>query len=558
MKTYWSGRSFNPVLRKSSLLSWILKLLPIPGSLITAQTLSEIVNCASQGDVRGVLSGGSFLLLFVLTVKLMEVTIGIAFEKTKAGSVQCCKLKLYQIFLANPLQILFGARHGSSIEKLNDDFDKVTQKGIKLYPELGSGILTTVIFFMFLCEQNGAIAFILLGLSLLQIIPPMLIKRFLQVNYDNCREIEAKLTDFTISGLRGFAEIKLYDLKGWWLEKLKGYHKDYSRIGSASIYAATAENTLKNFISTILQYGTYAILGLLLLNGYAEMDVCVETIALSGSFFAAVETVFSSIPQLAVTKTAQERLEEWFEACRFRNVDLIQGTDDVSNHQILNNSVLTETADIKLHDVSYTVDEKPILKNTSVTFSTERIGLIKGENGIGKSTLFRLILGLVSDYEGEITSGEVFLKEIPEVDFHANIFYLPQEDALFSVTPKKLYEMAAKDRLSKCLENAYRFGLSSKEIEETQIDELSGGERKKVYLAMALADEQIYLLLDEPTNGLDEVGKRVLSELLKKRKGGALIITHDPALDAAADECYVIRNQKINIMKGGSVCEARG
>ena len=185
-------------------------------------------------------------------------------------------------------------------------------------------------------------------------------------------------------------------------------------------------------------------------------------------------------------------------------------------------------------------------------FPAGRICLVKGENGIGKSTLFRLILGMVTDYEGEITIGEVSLKEMPEADFHVNIFYLPQEDALFSVTPRKLYEMAAKERLSKCLENACRFGLSSKEIEETQIDELSGGERKKVYLAMALADEQIFLLLDEPTNGLDEMGKRILSELLKKRKGGALIITHDPALDAVEDECYVIRNWEIHAMKGGS------
>ena len=558
MKMYLSGRAFDPILRKSSLISWILKLLPIPGSLVTARTLSGIVNCASQGDINGVLSGGFFLLLFVLTVKLLEVTLGIAFEKGKAESVQCCKLKLYQIFLANPLQILFGAKHGSSIEKLNDDFDQVTQKRIKLYPELGAGILTTVIFFMFLCEQNGGIAFILLALSLLQIIPPMLIKRFLQVNYDNCREIEAKLTDFTISGLRGFAEIKLYDLKGWWLERLKDYHKDYSRIGSTGIYANTAENTLKTFISTILQYGTYTILGLMLLNGYAEMDVCVETIALSGSFFAAVEAVFSSIPQLAVTKTAQERLEEWFEIHRFRKVNMIQRTDDVGNCKVLNNLVLTENADIKLHDVSYAVEGKQILKNTSVTFSMGKICLIKGENGIGKSTLFRLILGMLTDYEGEITIGEVSLRAISEADFQANIFYLPQEDAMFSVTPRKLYEMAAKDRLAKCLENANRFGLSSKEIEDTQIDELSGGERKKVYLAMAFADEQIFLLLDEPTNALDEMGKRVLSEFLEKRKGGALIITHDSVLDAAVDECYVIRNRKINVMKGGDYSEAKG
>ena len=116
MKTHLSGRTFDPILRKSSLLSWLLKLLPIPASLITARTLSGIVNCASQGDISSVLSGGSFLLLFVLTVKLLEVILGIAFEKTKAGSVQCCKIKLYQIFLANPLQILFGAKHGSSMD----------------------------------------------------------------------------------------------------------------------------------------------------------------------------------------------------------------------------------------------------------------------------------------------------------------------------------------------------------------------------------------------------------------------------------------------------------
>ena len=57
---------------------------------------------------------------------------------------------------------------------------------------------------------------------------------------------------------------------------------------------------------------------------------------------------------------------------------------------------------------------------------------------------------------------------------------------------------------------------------------------------------------------LDEMGKHILSELLEKRNGGALIITHDPALDVAADECYVIRNQKINAMKGGNAYEARG
>lgn len=542
MKTYWSTKLFRPVLLKSSLLSWILRLLPISNGLITARILSGIVSGASKGEVSGVLSGGFFLLFFVLAVKVLEVLLGIAFEKAKARSVHCCKIKLYQIFLKNPLQVLFDSGHGRSIEKLNDDFEKVTQKSLILYPELGTGILTALIYFAFLFLQNGAVAGILLAISVLQIIPPIIVKRFMQVNYESCREIEAKLTDFTISSLRGFAAIKLYDLKEWWLEKLKGYHKDYSRIGSVSIFTNTAENTLNSFISAVLQYGTYAILGVMLLYSYIEMDICVETIALSGSFFAAVKAIFSSIPQLAVTKMAQERLEGWFD----------------NSQNAGSRSLSANNTDITLQNISYAFEKKQILNNASAIFISEKICLIKGENGIGKSTLFHLMLGMLTDYKGEIELGGIDLRTVSEAELLKKIFYLPQEDVNVSLTPRMLYEMAAKEQLAQCLENAQKFGLSSVQIEETQIDELSGGERKKVYLALAFTSKSLFLLLDEPTNALDELGKNVLLELLRQRKGSALIITHDPLLEEVADECYVIRNQKIDIIKGGSVCEAKG
>ena len=74
--------------------------------------------------------------------------------------------------------------------------------------------------------------------------------------------------------------------------------------------------------------------------------------------------------------------------------------------------------------------------------------------------------------------------------------------------------------------------------------ELSGGERKKAYLAAAFALDPALLLLDEPTNSLDAAGRSVLARLLKQRKEkgrGALIITHDAALDEAADRVVAIR-----------------
>ena len=89
------------------------------------------------------------------------------------------------------------------------------------------------------------------------------------------------------------------------------------------------------------------------------------------------------------------------------------------------------------------------------------------------------------------------------------------------------------------------FGLTDKQLGDTKISELSGGERKKVFLALALTINPILMLLDEPTNSLDEVGKNLLMDELKKREGLTLIITHDPIFDAISDCTYFIDEGKI-------------
>ena len=92
------------------------------------------------------------------------------------------------------------------------------------------------------------------------------------------------------------------------------------------------------------------------------------------------------------------------------------------------------------------------------------------------------------------------------------------------------------------LEVSKRFNLTDKQINETKISDLSGGERKKVFLALAFAINPKILLLDEPTNSLDEAGKMTLVSLLQRRDNGTLIITHDQLFDSIADCFYRISN----------------
>ena len=117
--------------------------------------------------------------------------------------------------------------------------------------------------------------------------------------------------------------------------------------------------------------------------------------------------------------------------------------------------------------------------------------------------------------------------KIGNQQFYDAFAYLPQEDATLNLTPYELFCEAEKDEVDSALEIARQFGLSEGNIYSTSICDLSGGERKKVYLSRLLARENEFLFLDEPTNCLDSESVEILIEMMKKRKKGWLVITHD-------------------------------
>ena len=339
---YMNLKESSSSLKRIGLYSWFLKIIPIPISIIISKTMSNIITCATAGKTKSVLNSGILLITIVVISKIFHFFTTVAFQKSKSIALHNCKLRLYQIFLENPLNVLFSSDHGQSIEKLNDDFNTVTGKSISLFPNFFTSILTVIVYSIFLSLQNIYVSWILLAISLLQVLPPIIIKKYMQVNYDKTRDIEAQITNFTIEGYRGFATIKLYQLKQWWLDRLTEYHKKYIKIGNIGIYTSTAESALNQFVSTILKYGTCTILGLLVLSKIITVEVGIQAIALSDGLFTAVKTIFSTIPRFAVAKIAEKRLSEWFfeidqttPLIKDKNIDLKNVTKVFNEKEIL-------------------------------------------------------------------------------------------------------------------------------------------------------------------------------------------------------------------------------
>ena len=138
----------------------------------------------------------------------------------------------------------------------------------------------------------------------------------------------------------------------------------------------------------------------------------------------------------------------------------------------------------------------------------------------------------------------LFLFLLIQIHFHRlqdeyrneNIVYLPQEDPSFSITAYELYQNAVPGGAEGAVREAEEFGISDKMLKDIPICNLSGGERKKVYLALAFALKRRWMILDEPSNNLDRKGQEVLKRKIMETNAAVIYVTHDLALAETADD----------------------
>ena len=177
---------------------------------------------------------------------------------------------------------------------------------------------------------------------------------------------------------------------------------------------------------------------------------------------------------------------------------------------------------IEAHGVCKAFGEKTLIKDLDFMLPPGGIVGVIGPNGAGKTTLFRMIMGLEKPDAGTFEVGETV--KISYVDqSHADI---KPDQSVYQVISQgnELMRMGGRD--VNCRAYLSRFNFSGAD-QEKKCGVLSGGERNRLHLAMALKQEGNVLLLDEPTNDIDVNTLRALEEGLENFAGCAVVISHD-------------------------------
>lgn len=191
---------------------------------------------------------------------------------------------------------------------------------------------------------------------------------------------------------------------------------------------------------------------------------------------------------------------------------------------------------IELENVSYTVDDKTILKNFTYTvLRNDRIGIL-GPNGSGKTTLLNIIAGKIAPTTGTVTIGPTvkigyFTQKNIEMDERLRpIEYI--KDVANHITLADGTELSASQLMEKFLFPGY--------LQWTPISKLSGGEKRRLYLLRILISSPNILLLDEPTNDLDLQTMSILEEFIDNFNGAIIFVSHDRFfIDRLADKVFV-------------------
>ena len=215
---------------------------------------------------------------------------------------------------------------------------------------------------------------------------------------------------------------------------------------------------------------------------------------------------------------------------------------------------------IEVKDLSKIFDEKKVLSEINFSISTGQAVTIVGKSGAGKSVLLKCLIGLVKPDVGTIYIGNKLInsmnfRQLQEV--RSNIGMVFQFGALFdsltvreniSLALQKLTKLTKKEINDRVCDSLRQVDMEN--TEELMPSELSGGMKKRIGIARAIALQPSYIFYDEPTTGLDPVMTDAINRLINKfqRNDGvtSVIITHEMrTINDVSDRVLMLHDGKI-------------
>lgn len=375
------------------------------------------------------------------------------------------------------------------------------------------------------------------------------------------RQASSNVTAFTEESFQNLQVIKSFGLTEGYVqrlglvqEKLRKEKLDYNRFHVNT-------SALMNLVGTVVAVTCFSWSVYRLWGGYITYGTMTLFLQLSGSLTGAFSALVGMIPAMIGGATAAGRIMAITQLPSENREDDARVTEFYEKNRHSGIAVVAR-------DITCAYSDSPVVLH-SVSFQAEPgqiVGLV-GPSGEGKTTLLRLILGIVSPLEGRLAvcGGE---QELPVSASTRQLFaYVPQRSAFFSGTLAENLRLLRQDATDEELWEALRLACAEKFVRKlplglnSPVQEAGGGfsqgQIQRLMLARALVADVPVLLLDEATSALDpKTEQAVLRGLAEgKQKRTCIVTTHHTSVLPMCDVVYRVSGGKVEKLNGDQVRE---
>lgn len=505
--------SLSRYFRYSQMAGIVYELVAYTFMLLCGYLLSDLLEEVMAGQWKQMYRTGLLTILVLAFSILPKYALSVWRSNRKLTDTQHLREFLYQCVLNRSIRV---EDRGEMNVRMNSDVKTIAKYYQETRPKAISGVAVLICSTVLICLVDWRIGLIFFALNLTQLIPIVVYEKWARQVYNQTHSDEETYCNWMLEGYGGIRTIKAYGVEQWYMKQYYRLNNAIVNSGKRAEQVGTVENIIFYAIDSLLNYGSYVIIGLFILLGGLAIENAPLLIILGGYLFSSISSVFD-------LRLQQFDYQEAYKRLGFKEIHPIRPDCDYI---------------LSALNISKAYGDKQVLSDVScAVHSGERI-LLKGDNGSGKSTLLRILTGLEEVDSGIVTYGiqknevSISLQEEPELNISG-------EELVRAMRDTGCVNM---DALAKHFQKFHIEDLLFKPLSD-----MSPGERKKFYLSAALAHRGKLLILDEPTNHIDQNSIQYLSEQLRAYTGTLIVCTHASDLEL---------NWSKTILVDGGVCHA--
>ena len=528
-------KSYIFLYKKILLFFLVLTILASLFSLLNSFYLSSLYNQKNNYHIVLFL----FLLFSVFKIITDYIRNSIVFDFDNNFDSKLTN-NIYKKILSLPLKYHHSRPVGDIMSRVND-LSSIKEFINFVSFSLITDFLFVIIIFIIIFFINKLLFLLLIIFALTYMFVYLLFRDRIYSMSLILKEKNSEVNSYLIESILGIDTIKNFNIEKERKLRFKSKYNNLLKLNVKYNKFILSIELFQTFIMTISNVFILFV-GIKLVNkGLLLFSNLIIINSLLIYFFISLKNIIYFDRILIDSKNSYNRLEDL--------LDEEEDNNNKSNFNFNNN--------IEFKNVAYSYDSYNIFENFSFNINKGDFVFVKGDSGVGKSTLFKILTKQINDYKGKVIIDNTNIKNLSLNDIRNNICFVSQNEIIFTDTILNNITLF-KEVTKKELEKVIRITGIDKFLKEKNISlnflleenghNISGGERQRILLARALLQNKKILILDETTNGIDTLSEENIVRKVKEEYDVTLIL-----ISHRYDNLKLFN--KVFEIKGGTKCE---